>query len=134
MEPFGVLGVAASIIACIQLTGTLLKQVGPSDHSKKDLNAILKAICGFKGAYEGLMTSLQLNEEDETRLSALQHLEEPLRDCKGVLDLLEKRLESPNFLGQHILGSLWDGKLKRWLKILQDAKKLFEIALDGDQW
>lgn len=133
MEPFGVLGVAASIIACIQLTGTLLKRVGPSDHSKKDLNGILKTICGFKGAYEGLTTSLQLNEEDETRLSALQHLEEPLRDCKRVLDLLEKRLESTNFFGQHVLGSLWDGKLKRGLKILQDAKTLFEITFDGDQ-
>ena len=78
MEPFGILGIATSIITCVQLTGTLLQRVGPSDHSKKDLNGILKAICGFSGAYEGLRTSLQLNEGDEARLSALQHLEEPL--------------------------------------------------------
>lgn len=117
MEPFGILGVAASIITCVQLTGALLKRVGPSDHSKKDLHEILKAICGFRGAYEGLQTSLQLNEEDETRLSALQHLQEPLRDCKKVLDLLEKRLESPTFFGQYtIVGRLWDAKLRRGLK------------------
>lgn len=62
MEPFGVLGVAASIISCVQLTGALLKRagVGPSDHSKKDLNGILKTICGFSGAHEGLKTILLL--------------------------------------------------------------------------
>lgn len=133
MDPFGILGVAASIITCVQLTGALLKRVGPSDHCKKDLNEILKTICGFKGAYEGLKISLQLNETDETRLSALQHLEQPLRDCKQTLDLLEKRLESTNFVGQYLIGTLWDAKLKKALKRLQDAKTLFEIAMDADQ-
>lgn len=133
MDPFGILGVAASIITCVQLTGALLKRVGLSDHSKKDLNEILKAICGFSGAYEGLKTSLRLNEEDETRLSALQHLKEPLQDCKQTFDLLEKRLESTTFVGQYIVGTLWDAKLKRSLKRLQDAKTLFEIALNADQ-
>lgn len=133
MDPFGILGVAASIMTCVQLTRGLLKRVGPSDHSKKDLNAISIAICGFQGAYEGLKTYLQLHEEDETRLSALQHLEEPLRDCKRTLDLLEKRLKSTNFVGQYMIGTLWDAKLKRGLKRLQDAKKLFEIALHVDQ-
>lgn len=133
MDPFSILGVAASIFTCVQLTGALLKQVGPSDHSKKDLNTILKAICGFSGAYEGLRTTLQLNEEDETRLLALQHLEEPLRDCKIVLDLLEKKLKSPSFFGRYMVGNLWDANLKRGLKILQEAKTLFEISLDADR-
>lgn len=133
MDPFGIQGVGPSITTCIQLTGALLKRVGSSDHSNKDLNEILKAICGFSGAYEGLKTSLRLNEEDETRLSALQHLEESLRDCKEILDLLENTLESTNFVGQYILGALWDAKLKKGLKRLQDAKTLLEIALDTDQ-
>lgn len=50
MEPFGVLG-------CVQLTGALIKRVGPSDHSKKDLNEISIAICGFQCAYGGLISS-----------------------------------------------------------------------------
>lgn len=83
MEPFGILGVAASVVTRVQLTGSLLKRIGPSDHSK-DLNGSLKVICGFSGAYEGLKTFLRLNEEDETRLSSLQHLEEPLRDCRST--------------------------------------------------
>ncbi|MCJ1467598.1 hypothetical protein MMC07_006223 [Pseudocyphellaria aurata] len=133
MDPFGILGVAASIITCVQLTGALLKRVGPSDHSRKDLNEILKAICGFRGAYENLKISLELNEQDEARLSALQSLEEPLRDCKWVLDLLAKRLKDTTLVGQYVVGTLWDAKLKKGLKRLQDAKTLFEMAMDADQ-
>ena len=51
MEPFGVLGVAASSISCIKLLDGLLKAVGPSDHSKEDLIHVLKAVYGFRGAY-----------------------------------------------------------------------------------
>ncbi|MCJ1267848.1 hypothetical protein MMC22_007734 [Lobaria immixta] len=133
MEPFGILEVAASIITCLQLTGKLLKRVGPSGNSRKDLNEVSIAICGFQGAYEGLKSYLQLHDEDEPRLSALQHLEEPLRDYKQILGLLEKRLGNTNFVGQYIVGTLWDAKLKRGLKRLQDAKTLFEIALNADQ-
>lgn len=133
MDPFSILGVAASIIACVQLTKELLKRVGPSDHSKKDLHAISRAICGFQGAYEGLKTYLELHEEDGTRLSALQHLEEPLRDCKHILDFVKRRLQSHNFVGHYIVGTLWDAKMRRNLKRLEDAKTLFEIALSADQ-
>lgn len=91
MDPFGVLGEAASIISCVQFTGALLKRVGPSDHSKKDLIEISIVICGFQGAYEGLKSYLQLHNEAEPRLSALQHFEGSLRDCKQILDLLKKK-------------------------------------------
>jgi hypothetical protein len=133
MDPFSVLGVTASIIACIQLTGALLKRVGPSRHSKKDLNRTLTVICGFRGAYEGLKSHLEYNEEDEVRLSALQHLEAPLRDCKQALEGLEERLKTVSFVGQHIVGSFWDRRLKGWLQMLEGAKELFELALHADQ-
>ncbi|MCJ1429928.1 hypothetical protein MMC29_007843 [Sticta canariensis] len=94
---------------------------------------ILKVICGFSGAYEGLRTSLRLIEEDETRLSSLQHLEEPLRDCKLTWNFWQRGWKAAAFWGQYRVGSSWDTELKRRLKILQDAKKLFGIALDADQ-
>jgi hypothetical protein len=133
MDPFGVLGVTASVIACVQLTGALLKRVGPSDHGKKDLNRILKSICGFRGAYDGLKSHLEFNEEDQARLSTLQHLEEPLRDCKQTLEVLEKRLKTVRFVGQYIIGNFWDGRLKKCLHRLENAKELFELALHADQ-
>lgn len=133
MDPFTVLGVAASIIACIQLTGDLLKRVGPSDHCKAELNRVLKVVSGFSGAYEGLKVHLEFNEKDEARLSMLQHLEEPLQRSKQALDILEERLQNVGFIGQYIIGSTWDKKFKRCLQRLDDAKELFELAMLADQ-
>lgn len=133
MDPFCVLGVTASLITCIQLSGALLKRVGPSDYSKKELNHVLKALYGFRGAYEGIKSYLELNEDDEARLSTLKELEAPLRDCKVALEFLEERLRNVNFVGKYIVGSLWDGRFRRLLQRLEDAKGLFELALHADQ-
>src|SRR5437763_1335376 len=55
---------------------------------------MLRVICGFHGAYEGLKLRLELDEEDEVRLSRIQQLEAPLRDCKKVLDRYYDGVES----------------------------------------
>ena len=133
MDPFGVLGVTASIIACIELTGKLLKRVGPSNHNKADLDRILQVVSGFNGAYEGIKLCLQYNEKDHARLSMLQHLKDPLKDTKEVLKSLENRLKNVRIAGQYIVGSHWDGKFKKQLKRLEDAKALFELAMHADQ-
>lgn len=133
MDPFSILGVTASIIACVQLTGSLLQSVGRSDHDRADLNRILQVVTGFGGSYEGLKLCLQFNENDHSRLSSLQHLEGPLKDSKAVLEFLQKRLENMGFVNQFILGKIFDGKLKRSLKVLEDAKALLELAMHSDQ-
>jgi hypothetical protein len=131
MDPFSVLGITASIIACVQLTGELLKRVKPSDHSSKDLNHILKIVCSFRGAYEGLKLRLEVNEEDEARLSAFQHLRGPLEDCNAALELLQTKLKDRHFV-RYILGGQWDRTLKKCLERLEDGKELFELALSAD--
>jgi hypothetical protein len=133
MDPLGVLGVTASIIACVQLTGELLKRVKPSDHSRQDLNRILKAICGFRGVYDALKLHLEFNEEDTARLTAFKHLTAPLENCKAALQLLEKRLRDVNFIGQYLVGGQWDRKLKKCLQKLEDGRELLELALSADQ-
>ena len=131
MDPISAVGLAASIIACLQLTGTLLKRVGPSDHNKKDLLHIHKVVYGMHGAYQGLKLHLEIDAEDRARLSELD-LEGSLRVCQEVLDLLSERLRTVNFFGQYIVGSLWDGKLKKCVKRLEEAKEIFELALHAD--
>jgi hypothetical protein len=132
MDPFSVLGITASIIACVQLTGELLKRVKPSDHSSKDLNHILKIVCSFRGAYKGLKLRLEVNEEDEARLSAFQHLRGPLEDCNAALELLQTKLKDRHFVRRYILGGQWDRTLKKCLERLEDGKELFELALSAD--
>jgi hypothetical protein len=136
MDCFGVLGIAASIIACIQLTGALLQRVGPSGHSIDELNYTLQVISGFKGAYEGLELSLKFNVKDEVRMSTLQHLEVPLRHSKTALEFLETKLKSVSisgFIGQYIIGKNWDRKFKQHLRRLEESKKLLELAMQADQ-
>ena len=133
MDPLTILGMTGSVIACIQLTGKLLQRVQPSDHSKKELQHIFRDLCGFQGACEGLKSYLEFNEEDEVRLSAFQRLQEPLRDCKAALALLEDRLKTMGFIGQYIVGGSWDKKLKRALQNLEETRILFQLVLLGDQ-
>jgi hypothetical protein len=80
-----------------------------------------------------LQTHLQFNEEDEARLQTLNHLTEPLGRCKEALELLSGRLENPTFIGNHIVGERFDRKLKKALSIIDDARKLIELALLSDQ-
>lgn len=128
MDPISVLGVTANLIACLQLTGTLLKRFGSSNHSNTDLNRILKTIEAFQDSCNDLKSHLETNPENEARLSTYQRLKEPLQLCQEALKFLRKRLERPTFIGQHIVGSNWDAKLKKCLQRLDEAKDLLRLA------
>lgn len=132
MDPITVLGVTASIIACLKLTGPLLKKFGPSDHSKTDLSRILKTIQGFQDSCNELKSHLDAHPENEARFSTYQRLDEPLLLCREALEFLHKRLESLNFIGQHVVGNKWDFKLKKCLQRLDEAKDLLKLALRKD--
>lgn len=132
MDPITVLGVTASLIACLQLTGALLGRFGSSDHSRTDLHRILKNIQGFQDSCNDLKSYLDAHPENEARFSTYQRLDEPLRLCRGALEFLRKRLESLNFIGQYVVGNKWDSKLKKCLQRLDEAKDLLKLALRGD--
>lgn len=131
------LSVAASIIAVVQLTGTCLKLgtkfLGPSQHSPASLGAISQSLYSFNGTIRNLQTHYEINEEDQARLNALSHLAEPLKRCEESLRMISERLETMNFMGQYVVGKLFDRKLKRSLHVLEEARKLFELALHSDQ-
>jgi hypothetical protein len=127
-----VLGVTASLIACIQLTGFLAKRLGPSSRSRDDLNRIVATLCGFRGALEGLKTHMEINSEDRDRMMSMQHLDKPLQECKAVVMLVENRFKSVNLVGKYIIGKLWDGKLDKTLKKLDEAKQLLELSMYAD--
>lgn len=133
MDPLTVLSVTASIIACIQLTDQVLKRVGPSSRNKDDLNSILETINGFRQSYDELKAYFNINEEDEIRLSAFQHLEEPLAKCKEALETVRKRLDGLTFIGRNVVGRVWDDKFKKCLERLSGARELLNLAMGRDQ-
>jgi len=131
------LSVAASIMAVVQLTGACLKLgkkfLGPSQHSPAGLDLIAKSLYDFNGAIKNLQTHYEINEDDQTRLNALNHLAEPLKRCEEALEIIRERLQNTTFLGRYVVGERFDRKLKKSLQVMEEARKLFEMALYSDQ-
>jgi hypothetical protein len=91
------------------------------------------ALYEFNGVMKTFQTHLEIHEDDEARLSSLDHLKPALERCKEALDIVKKFMEHTSFIGKHLIGSKFDRKLKPTLKALDGAKELFMLALHGDQ-
>jgi hypothetical protein len=135
MDPVTALGLAASIIAVIQLTGALIKpatsSLGPSENDEKELNGLLTAMAGFQTAYNNLELYLKSNPGTAEALATA--IRQPLENCKAVLAELRLRLAGMTFVRKHIIGKKWDKGFKRMVKRLDDARQLFDVILQGDQ-
>ena len=131
------LSVAASITAVIQLTAVCLKVskkfLGPSQYSSASLDSILKSLYAFNGTIKNLQTHYEINEDDQARLDALNHLAKPLKSCEEALEIIRERLQNTTFFGHYVVGERFDRKLKNTLQDMEEARKLFEIALHSDQ-
>jgi hypothetical protein len=135
MDPVSALGLAASVIAVIQLTGALIKpatsSLGPSENDEKELNKLLTTMTGFQVAYNNLEHYLKSNPgTTEALVTAIQ---QPIQDCKTILSELKLRLATMTFVRKHIIGKKWDKGFKRLVQRLDDARQLFDVILQGDQ-
>ena len=133
------LGIAASVVAVVQLTELALKLahkhmgLGPSQFDKTELKSMSQALYTFNGMLQTLQIYLRINEEDKARLQTLNHLTEPLNRCKETLELLSDQLKNSTFIRKHIVGERFDRKLRKALMVIEDARKLIELALLSDQ-
>jgi hypothetical protein len=135
MDPVSALGLAASIIAVIQLTGALMKpatsSLGPSENDAKELKRLLSVMTGFQTAYSSLEQYLKSKPGEGKNLA--NAIELPIQDCKAVLVELKLRLANMTFVRKHIIGKKWDKGFQRLVKRLEDARQLFDVILQGDQ-
>ncbi|CZR68976.1 uncharacterized protein PAC_18877 [Phialocephala subalpina] len=135
MDPVSALGLAASIIAVLQLTTALMKpatsSLGPSEHDAKELNRLLTTMTGFQVAYNNLEQYLKGNPgAADTLVTAIK---QPIQDCKVVLAQIRLRLSNMTFVRKHIIGKKWDKEFQRLVKRLDDTRQLFDVILQGDQ-
>ena len=132
MDP---LSLTAGVIAIVQITRDCMKlaKIGPSKHHLTRLKEINTNIYGFYGTIKNLQVHLEIYEEDQARLSALDHLQEPLARCLEALKLLKIRFEHDNVFKQYVMGLRFDKKLEDCLRVINDAKLLLELALQCDQ-
>jgi hypothetical protein len=135
MDPVSALGLAASIIAIIQLTDALMKpatsSLGPSENDEKELKRLLVTMTGFQTAYSNLEQYLKSKPGERENLA--NAIELPIQDCKAVLVKLKVRLANMTFVRKHIIGKKWDKGFKRLVKRVEDARQLFDVILQGDQ-
>jgi len=87
----------------------------------------------FNASIKNLQTHLEICEEDQARLRALEYLGGSLNDCKNVLKVLEDHLRRTKSLGDYIVGARFDSKLKRCFAALNHSKTLFMEAVHADQ-
>lgn len=64
MDPVSVLGLTASIIACIQLAQALSMKVGLSENNRTDLERMLRTLWRFLAPYQGLKNIAAINESE----------------------------------------------------------------------
>ncbi|KAF9780340.1 hypothetical protein IL306_000625 [Fusarium sp. DS 682] len=130
------LSLAASVVAVIQLTGSCLKLsrrwLGPSEFSSTDLATVTMTLYAFTGAIKTFQTHLEIHEDDQVRLSSLEHLSRVLERSAEALDVVRSFLDKGGFIGKHLIGPKFDRKLKASLKALEAAKELFGYALHAD--
>lgn len=135
------LGVAASIIAIIQLTGTVTKlchgYLGTATGATKEMSLILNELYALKSVFEWLESQLKSDQGANTtpRAAMIQLLDlpnGPLERCRETLRALAEMLKPPK-LGRHIVWAFREKDVARLIGRLERDKLLFMLALHGDQ-
>jgi hypothetical protein len=128
----GVIAVEQLITLTLRLARKHM-ELGTSRFGDAELQSISQKINTFAGTLQALQTHLQIDEKDEARLQTLNHLTEPLKQCKEALRLLSDQLGKPTFIKKHLTGERFDRKLKKSLSVIKNAQEVIELALLSDQ-
>ena len=131
-----VLGIAASVIAVVQLTGACLKLskrwLGPSEFSTSELNTMMADLYTFNGVLQTFQTHVEIYSDDQPRIIGLNHLTPVLLRCEEALKTIRDFMEKGGVIGRHLLAPKFDKKLKLSLQVLERAKGLLEFAVNAD--
>ena len=132
-----VLGVVASVIALVQVTEEITKLSRDLIHTKRSvktvLGGLLTQMTGYKRVFEDILLAAEIDESDEARLSALEHVEGPLQACTDALNLIKAKLEKPSIIPKLAFGQVLPGKVQQALKTLNDLLPIFKFALQAGQ-
>lgn len=75
---------------------------------------------------------LYVYEADQARLDAPSVLRQPLKISRDSLQLIKSRVEDATFVGEDLLGSGFNKKLKGYLRSLKIGRILFHGVLHVD--
>lgn len=145
------LGVVSGVIACIQITQTVLKVCKNYNDPRRDASWELP---GVQKEMEDLHRVLQLlkpvakkaesaNSGQLRGLALLCVPQGPLDICKNEIERLEKKLKTPDWMknfglkrmaiGQSLRWPLKEADTRKTLEKISRTKDTLQLALDADQ-
>lgn len=133
MDPFslavGVIGILEGVKSCLK---SVKKHLGPSALSSADTDNLIKSLYEFHGAMKSFQAHLELYEDDDERQTSLEYLKPVVARSLKSLQIVKQYLGSGR-TEKAFRGVKFDRELKLSLKSLDDASKLFSIAVLADQ-
>lgn len=133
MDPFsltvGSLSILGAVTACLKLAK---KHVGPSAMSSAEAGNLMKTLYEFHGAMNNFKTHLDMYDDDDVRMASLEYLKPVVERAYESSKIIKEYLGSGR-AAKTFRGSKFDRKLKDSLKALDEAGKLFNMAILSDQ-
>ncbi len=129
------LSVAASIIAVLQLTGTVIRCLGNVQDATGYKSRLLLEVSGAKGVLETLRDLSQESVHGDPIFSTLSLLKEPLKHHEATLRRLENVLapaQGLKKLGKAFKWPFEKGEIVDILESIERQKTLFGLALQTD--
>jgi len=133
MDPFsitvGVFGLLQTVTSCLKF---VKKRVGPSALSASEAEELKRSLYNFHGVMGSFQMHLQLHDDDDDRISSLEYLKPALDRSAESLQIINRYLaggRTDKLFG----GAKFDKQIKSSLKSLDDASKIFNMAVLSDQ-
>lgn len=129
------LSISASIIAVLQMTGTVIQYLNDVKGASDDVRSILIEISNTSGLLYSLRDPVAVDESWLTTVKSLAAPSGPLEQFKSALeDLIVKLSPAVGLknLGKKIIWPFQKGEVKEILGKIERQKMLFSLALQND--
>jgi hypothetical protein len=133
MDPFsltvGCVNILQVVTSCLKLAKN---HVGPSAMSSVEAGNLMKTLYEFHGVMGSFQTHLEMYDDDDMRMGTLKYLMPVVERAYESAKVIEEYLGSGRG-AKTFRGAKFDRKLKDSLKLLDEAGKLFKMAILADQ-
>ncbi|MCJ1249850.1 hypothetical protein MMC30_007076 [Trapelia coarctata] len=133
-----ILGITASIVSILQLTGTVIKYLNDFSNASKDCSRIILEISMVNGYLFGLQSILEKPKSKNSWVATSWPLSVPngpIDQLQGVMERLSKRLEPVSGMKMATKAIFWPLRkedVKDLLDTIKRYKTLFILALQND--
>ncbi len=132
------LSISASIVAVLQLTGTVIQYLNIVKGAPKDRQRILLKLCNVNGTLyilEEQASQAQQSDVWSSTLLSLNQSNGPIEQFKTALERLESKLAPAKGwrkVGKTIVWPFQKEEIKEILNVIERQKTFFNLALQND--